>query len=269
MKRVLTFLSDFGSKSPYPAAMKAVAASIADARFIDITHEISPQNVLEGAFVLWSVAPDFPEGTVHCAVVDPGVGTERRGLILAAGDQYFVGPDNGLLVPAACTLGTPKAYEITYGKDVRRPISSTFHGRDVFAPVAAHLARGLPPQQLGRPISHLELVRPELDFQGGEFQEDRRRFQGQVVYIDRFGNAITNLRSQLILETLDFDEALTLIVKDHRQRVRLRRSYGYARSGELCLIPGSHGLLEISVCRGSAEQTLGLSVGEEVLLHLL
>jgi len=266
MRAVLTFLSDFGSKSPYPAAMKAVAASIVDARFVDITHEIGPQNVLEGAFVLWSTAPYFPKGTVHCAVVDPGVGTERRGLILTADNQWFVGPDNGLLVPAAYALGTPKAYEIAYGKYVRRPISSTFHGRDVFAPVAAHLAAGLPPEELGRPISPLELTRPELDFQGGRFQKDRGRFHGQVVYIDRFGNGITNLRSQLILDELDFDEELTLIVRAQKRRVRLRRSYGYARSGELCLIPGSHGLLEISVCRGSAEEVLGLSVGEEIFV---
>ena len=174
--RVVTLLTDFGAGSPYPAAMKGVIVSLApDALIVDLTHEIAPQNVQEGAFVLWSVVREFPEGTVHCAVVDPGVGTERRGLVLRAGGQLLVGPDNGLLVPAARALdegdegGEPQAFVLANERYMRKRVSYTFHGRDVFAPVAAHLARGVPPEAIGEPIPFEACVGLEVDFQGGRW----------------------------------------------------------------------------------------------------
>lgn len=276
--RVITLLTDFGLRSPYPAAMKAVIVSLApDVRLIDLTHEIAPQDVSEGAFVLWSVARDFPEGTIHCAVVDPGVGTERRGLILAAGGQLFVGPDNGLLDPAARALGEPRAYAIANPKYLREEISHTFHGRDVFSPVAAHLARGVPPDEIGEPLDldlDLDLnsapwVRLEMDFRGGRWDPNAQAFVGQVVYGDRFGNAITNIPTERFLERVSFDQPVELRVKGKTYVVKLRRSYGYSEPGEASLIPGSHELIEISVREGNAQQTLGLRVNDPVELRPL
>src|SRR3970282_2263148 len=134
--RILTLLSDFGSRSPYPAAMKAVVAARVDAQFVDISHDVRRHDVREGAFPLASVAPFCPTGTVHLAVVDPGVGTARRPLIVVSGGQTFVGPDNGLLIPAARRLGTAAVFEISDPAILGERISSTFHGRDVFAPAA-------------------------------------------------------------------------------------------------------------------------------------
>lgn len=265
MKRVVTFLSDFGSNSPYPAAMKAVAASLTNARFVDITHDIKPHNVLEGAFVLWSVARYFPEGTIHCAVVDPGVGTERRGLILSTGKQMFVGPDNGLLVPAANAQGILHAFEITNPSYFLAAPSSTFHGRDIFAPIAAQLTQGVPTRKIGSYIS--EWVVPELDFQGGTYDESQRAFQGEVIYLDHFGNAITNIPGQLIRERVSFRQELRLKTGSRESQVLLRESYGFAGRRELCLLVGSHDLLEIAVREGSAEKRLKLQVGDPVTLH--
>src|SRR3972149_4463996 len=149
--RILTLLSDFGARSPYPAAMKAVVAARVDAQFVDISHDVRRHDVREGAFLLASVAPFCPTGTVHLAVVDPGVGTARRPLVVVAGGQCFVGPDNGLLLPAAHRLGTPQAYHLHSAVGLRSA-STTFHGRDLFAPAAARLLRGEPAARLGRPI---------------------------------------------------------------------------------------------------------------------
>lgn len=265
MRRIVTFLSDFGAGSPYPAAMKAVACRIVpEALFIDLTHEVQPQNVQEGAFVLWSVARDFPEGTVHCAVIDPGVGTERRGLILAAGGQFFVGPDNGLLDPAARALGPPQAFAIVNERYLREHISHTFHGRDVFAPVAAHLAQGASPGEIGELIA--SWIKLRIDFQGGRWDEQEGAFVGQIVYIDRFGNAITNIPTETFAQRVAFDRAVTLVVRGHKRTVKLRRSYGYAAPSELCLVQGSHDLVEISVREGSAEDALGLRLNDPVRL---
>ena len=144
MTRSITFLSDFGMKNSYIAQMKAVASSITDARLIDITHNITPHNIKEGAFILKTTVPFFPAGTVHVAVVDPGVGTNRKGIVIVTRSQILVGPDNGLLVPAAQALGDFNVYEITNQKLMVLPVSNTFHGRDIFTPVAANIINGVP-----------------------------------------------------------------------------------------------------------------------------
>lgn len=266
MRRILTFLSDFGSHSPYPAVVRAVAASITEAQLIDVTHDIQAHDIRQGAFVLWCVARYYPPGTVHCAIVDPGVGTQRRGLILTAGEQYFVGPDNGLLSAAAHSLGIPSAYEITNSPYVRSAIASTFHGRDVFAPVAAHLANGVPLEKLGFPIT--DWTRPDYDFQGGRYIQENRELQGQVIYIDRFGNTITNIPATLVKEHISFDQELFLRRHMKEIPVRLRQSYGFAHHHELCLVFDSHDLLEIAVREGNAQEKLGWQVGERVTLRL-
>ncbi len=145
MGRIVTLTTDFGTRDSYVAEMKGVILGIApDVQLVDVTHEVAPQQVAEGALALAAAAPCFPPGTVHLAVVDPGVGTPRRGLVVVAGDQCFVGPDNGLFTAALSTPGW-QAFELT-APEYRRPtVSATFHGRDIFAPAAAHLARGLEP----------------------------------------------------------------------------------------------------------------------------
>ena len=270
--RVITLLTDFGMQSPYPAAMKGVILGIApDARVVDLTHEIAPQGVQEGAFVLWSLVREFPQGTVHCAVVDPGVGTGRRGLILEAGGCLLVGPDNGLLDPAARVLGEPRAYEIANPRYLRGEISHTFHGRDVFAPVAAHLARGVPPEEIGAPLGDRGWVALGVDFQGGRWDPETGAFLGQIVYIDRFGNAITNVPTERFRERVGFDARVELSLRGAAatRTVRLRRSYGFAERGELLLVPGSHGLIEVSVREGSARELLGLRVNDPLALRPL
>lgn len=152
--QIVTLLSDFGSGSPYPAQMKAAVAGLCHATLIDISHDVRRHDVRMGAYLLASVAPHAPAGTVHLAVVDPGVGTARRPLIVIAGGQFFVGPDNGLLIPAARRVGNPRVFEITAPEILRPDTSTTFHGRDIFAPAAGRLA-GPPARVSGRHGPHV------------------------------------------------------------------------------------------------------------------
>lgn len=269
MRRIITFLSDFGSAGGYPAAMKAVAASLSEARLIDITHDIERHNIREGAFVLWMVVPYFPKGTVHCAVVDPGVGTQRRGLIIKVGGQFFVGPDNGLLIPAAqrvhkltsSQVGKLEIYSITNEEYLRSEISNTFHGRDIFAPVAAHLANGIHPQKIGRRID--ECVK--LSFGEGVRRGDV--LLGEIIYIDSFGNAITNIVGDLLKQIAEFGDSLVFEATRKAVGVKFLRAYGFADEGELFLTIGSHGNIEIAKNLGSAAQELRLKAGESVAIR--
>ena len=159
--KLMTLLSDFGNKSNYVSQMKGVALSITDTRIEDISHEITPHNIREGAFVLKTSVQYFPVGTVHVAVVDPGVGTARKGLVIATRTQILVGPDNGLLIPAASSMGDFTVYEIANPNIMLNSVSNTFHGRDIFTPVAAHILNGLPFEQIGPiAVSYTHLTLP-------------------------------------------------------------------------------------------------------------
>ncbi len=268
--RVLTFLSDFGGASPYPAAMRLVAAPIAGpgVRLIDLTHEIRAQRVAEGAFVLRSLAPECPDGTVHCAVVDPGVGTARSGLVVQTERQCFVGPDNGLLIPAAERVGPIRdafAIDLDRTAYLRTPISATFHGRDVFAPVAAHLASGVRPSAIGPQVATWQTL--GVDFDGGAYHPDHRLFRAQIVYVDGFGNLVTNLATAAFDRHLPDGEELALETGGGKYRLARAPSFGFVERGELCLVGGSHGLLEISVREGSAQGRLGLDIGADLTLQ--
>ncbi len=254
--RLLTLLSDFGSRSPYPAAMKAVVAARVSARLVDISHDVRRQDIREGAFLLASVAPWCPAGTVHLAVVDPGVGTARRALAVASGGQYFVGPDNGLLIPAARRVGTPRAYGLS--DDVGLPsISSTFHGRDLFAPAAARLLSGEPPSRLGLPVGDpVDLSLPRGGRRGGVLA-------GEIIYVDPFGNLVTSIPGTLV----EPEEGFRLRTRRGSWRLRRRATYGDAARGDLVLVSGSEGLLEIAVREGDAAARTGLRAGSRVELH--
>jgi len=254
---IITLLSDFGAGSGYVAAMKGVILSIVpEASLIDLSHGVPRHEIRAGAFLLWSTAPYFPQGTVHIAVVDPGVGTERKGLIIVAGGQYLVGPDNGLLIPAAERLGLGQVYEITNAEYMLPDLSPTFHGRDIFAPVGAHLAHGLPPEEIGRKID--EWV--GLSFGRGRLKGDR--LGGEVIHIDGFGNVITNIPGEMVREVAAWGSELEVNAGAARVRVRLLRAYGLAGEGEPLLLIGSHGMMELAINRGSAAELLGIEPGD-------
>ncbi len=254
MGGIVTLLSDFGSSSPYPAQMKAVLASRCDAALVDITHDVPRHDVRTGAYLLAAVAATTPAGTVHLAVVDPGVGTARQGLVVAAGGQLFVGPDNGLLLPAARRLGAPQVYVL---EPPDRPVAATFHGRDVFAPAAARLARGTPPHALGAPAQRW------VDLDLGAGSRRGRRLRGDVIYVDAFGNLITNIPSSFLPEA---GVPVEVVVGRARARARAVPTYGAVKPGALAVVPGSDGLLEVAVREGAAAARLRAAAGARVTI---
>lgn len=256
---IITFVSDFGYDDWFVGVIHGVMHTLCpEARLVDLNHAIPPGQVARAAFVIEAAAPDFPPDTVHLAVVDPGVGTERRAIAVAARGQRFVGPDNGLLEWA---LADPKAvvHQLSEARFFRAPVSRTFHGRDVFAPVAAHLAHGVALDRLGPPVTdpvRLEMAAP---VRRGEW------LVGQVVFVDRFGNALTNLTEQ------DLSDGFPMVPETRLQAVALgrtiaglSRSYGDAPVGTLLAIVGSSGRLEVAQVGGDASERLGLSEGDEV-----
>ena len=257
---IITFLSDFGLRDWFVGVVHGVLLSDAPGvHVVDLAHSVPPGNIARGAFMLEAAAPDFPAGTVHLAVVDPGVGTDRRALAVSARGQYFVGPDNGLLEWA---LSAPDArvHELTEPRFFRAPVSRTFHGRDVFAPVAAALANGTPIDALGpRVKSPVRL--PQHD---PVLRSDA--LVGRVMFIDRFGNALTNLTAEAIKASFGpaADDAGFEVTVLDRTIHGLARSYGDAPVGTLLAILGSSGRLELAQVGGAASDRLGLGDGDAV-----
>ncbi len=252
---VVTLLSDFGSASPYPAAMKAVIATRCAATLLDISHDVPRYDIRQGAYLLAAVAPYFPAGTVHVAVVDPGVGTARAALVVVSGGQFFVGPDNGLLLPAAKRVGRPTVFAAKSTAMPGPTISPTFHGRDVFAPLAAQLARGVPVASIAAPWGRYI----DLDFGGAH--RDRNRLRGQVLYVDPFGNLITNIPSAY-LEEVGGD--VTIHLGSKTVRATIAHTYGEVEKGTVVIVAGSEGFLEVAVREGSAAALLGATAGVAV-----
>jgi S-adenosylmethionine hydrolase len=255
--RLLTFLSDFGGGSPYPAAMKAAAAALCDAFLVDISHDVPPGGIREGAYLLWSVAPACGPGTVHCAVVDPGVGTARRALAIVAGGQTFVGPDNGVLLPAARRLGHPAVYHLTEARFWRHPVSATFHGRDVFAPAAAHLASGTALAAVGVPAD----TYVDLTFPTG--RRDGASLVGEVLWIDRFGNLVTSIPGAL-LEGMPAGSRVSIETTSAGLAAATGRAFADVQPGQVVVLVGSDGMVEIAVNRGSAGARLAAVPGMAV-----
>jgi S-adenosylmethionine hydrolase len=238
-------MTDFGSKDHYAGAMKGVILGInPNARIVDITHEIEKFNIFEAAFKLISYYTYFPRGTVHVVVVDPGVGGQRRPIAAEAGGYFFVGPDNGVFSPVIDSVDNPRVVEITNAGYMLGNVSGTFHGRDIFAPAAAHLSSGVDICKLGdlaaEPVS---LDIPEPSVNGNEIS-------GVVLYVDSFGNLITNIPAEIVRPD-------STVYVGRRRIDRISGSYGEAGKGELLAIIGSAGLLEISVNQGSAKELLG------------
>ncbi len=255
---VITLLSDF--VDVYPASMKGVVLSVnPDVNIMDISHSVPRHNVRAGAFMLMTTSGYFPSGTVHIAVVDPGVGTERRCIAIRAESpskvHYFVGPDNGLLIPAARSTGEFEVYEITNRSLFRENISSTFHGRDIFAPVGAHISKGLDIKNAGRQI--FDFV--DLDF--GEGKKRKGTLEGKIIFIDSFGNMVTNISSEIV----DFKPGDILEIE--KKQVLFHISYGFCKEGEPLALIGSHGFLEIAVNQGNAALFFNKKEDDEIILR--
>lgn len=258
---IITLTTDFGLKDPYVAEMKAVILGICpNAQIVDVTHEIEKFNVRMGSYVLACAAPYFPERTIHVAVVDPSVGTKRRPILIETGKNFFVGPDNGLLSLAARAQGIRHIYEISNRRLMLSKVSGTFHGRDVFAPVAAHLARGVSPAEFGREIRGI--VTPKF----AETVRNGNTVVGEVIHVDDFGNIITNLQEGE-LEPLNAGEIIAVKVNSRRITLKLCKAYAEVKKQEPLAIIGSHGFLEISINQGNAAKKFGVKVKDKVTLY--
>lgn len=257
---LVTLLSDFGLKDPYVAEMKAVISTISPkTKIIDISHFIEKFNIRMGAFVLASATRYFPKGTVHVAVVDPGVGTKRRALLVETQHAFYTGPDNGLLMLAAQREGIRHVYAITNPKLMLPCVSSTFHGRDVFAPAAAHLANGTPPADFGSQINDYAVptfAKPLL--KAGELS-------GEVLHIDDFGNIITNITdADLEKIAVKPKELLTVRLKNKPWKMSFCTTYGEVATKRVLALIGSHDFLEIAVNQGNASKKFKTKVGDAV-----
>jgi S-adenosylmethionine hydrolase len=255
---IISLLSDFGNKDPYVAEMKAVILSInPQARIIDITHEIEKFNIRMGAYVLASAVPYFPPNTIHVAVVDPGVGTKRRPIIAETRRSLYVGPDNGLLMLAAHKEHITNVYQIDNPKYMLSHISKTFHGRDIFAPAAAHLTRGKDPSDFGSEIQ---------DYIIPEFAKPHARngeLRGEILHIDDFGNIISNIALD-DLEKMGFHEGNSLLVRIGKKTLTLQfcSAYGEVPAGTPLALIGGSNFLEVAVNQGSASGIFKAKVGE-------
>lgn len=259
MPPIVTFTSDFGLTDWFVGVVHGVIHELcADAQIVNLSHAIPPGNLDAGAFVLEAAAPDFPNGTVHLAVIDPGVGTERLALAVAARHQFFVGPDNGLL-DWALSDRECRVHAITEERWLRHPVSRTFHGRDVFAPVAAHLALGVAVESFGPRVPRA-MRRPYAPPR----QRDGR-LEGRVVYVDRFGNALTNLSIEWLGRAFAGVEGHDLRVDVFDRHIDgIGTSYGDAPIGALVAVMGSSGRLEIAEVGGSATHRFGIGVGDAI-----
>lgn len=255
MGAIVTLTTDFGTRDAYVAAMKGAILGIArSVRLVDVTHEIAPHDVAGGALALEAAAPYFPPGIVHVAVVDPGVGTARRGLAVVARGQVFVGPDNGLFTPFVGASGWT-AFELADPQYRLSVVSRTFHGRDVFAPAAAHVAAGVDPSRLGpRVTDPVRLAWPEG-------RPTQRGVAGVVVHVDRFGNLVTSIRAEA-LEALCGDAVVAVAGR----RLGLVETYADLARGRAGALVGSSGRIEIAVREGSAARTLRAARGTRVVL---
>ena len=250
---MITLTTDFGTDDPYVAIMKGVVAGIdPGATVVDLCHNIAPQNIAQAAYLISTSVPYFPKGTIHVVVVDPGVGTQRGALLVITPEAYFIAPDNGVLTYVVEeAFPDVEAFELTNSHFWLTPVSSTFHGRDIFAPVAAHLSRGVEPQELGEPlpsIATIPIPRPQPGEQGV--------IVGRVIHIDHFGNLITDIMSRDLPAGRLFIEVSGHIIDD--------LSTSYDEVEELLAIIGSSDRLEVSLRNGSAARYLKARLGTEV-----
>jgi S-adenosyl-L-methionine hydrolase (adenosine-forming) len=258
---IITLITDFGLQDGYAGMMKGVIANVnPSANVIDISHNIEPQNVFQAAYVLNISYTYFPKGTIHVVVVDPGVGSDRRIICLKTKDYLFLAPDNGVLSFIVANEEFPSIREVTNGELFLPEVSNTFHGRDIFAPVAAHLSKGVSHKDLGKrtdKINEINLPKP-IRSPGGVLT-------AEIIYVDGFGNLITNINREIIDRMKIRPEGLVITMG--RKRINgICKSYTDVGANEALAIFGSSGYLEISVNRGSARDVLNLKKGDKLVL---
>lgn len=251
----IALLTDFGTADYFVGAMKGAILSLRrNAQIVDITHDIEAQDIASASFTLRACFANFPPKTIFVAVVDPGVGSNRRAILVEANDYFFVAPDNGLLGFVFDETEDFRVFELTNQKYFARTVSRTFHGRDVFAPVAAHLANGVKPAEFGAQITdfvRLKETRPK--------KVDDKTVEGAVIHVDRFGNLITNFRRE------NLPEKFYLQIKENRIE-KLQTYFAEAEKSEVFMIFGSAGFLEIVAFRDSAEKFLTAKIGDAVFI---
>ena len=255
---IITLLTDFGTRDYFVGAMKGVILSInKDASIVDITHEIEAQNIRAAAFTLKNYYQNFPRQTIHVCVVDPGVGSKRRAVLVETKDYYFVAPDNGLLSFVLAGQENFRAFELSNEDFFNHPVSRTFHGRDIFAPVAAHLSNKIPPAEFGAEISDLaifEISRPRV---AGE-----NKIEGEIIHIDHFGNLITNFETANLPAKFYLEVNKKRIAEHHR-------FFNQSENSRVFSVAGSAGLLEIAAFQDSAEKLLDVKIGTKVCLTVV
>ncbi len=258
-RSVITLTSDFGLKDPFVGQMKGVIFGInPEVEIIDLTHEVSPQNIREGAVILGLSYRYFPKRTVHLAVVDPGVGSSRRPILVVTEHHYFVGPDNGLFSAVyKREADFLKVIHITAEHYFINKDSPTFQGRDLFAPIAGWLSRGIPVSHFGEEIEDFMTIHLP------EWVSPREGvLEGEIMYIDRFGNAITNIPSDVLAPFIQGDERVRIVLKG--RQVPMKRHYAEAEDRGLYCLINSFGLLEFFIYRGNAAENFGLKTGDMV-----
>ncbi len=260
MRNIVTLTTDFGLQDYYVSAMKAVMLGIApEVRFVDISHEVPDQDIMAGSWVLQNSAPFFPSNSVHLVVIDPGVGTDRNPIALKVDDQYYVGPDNGIF----SLLTEDKDFEavrLTNERYWQENPSNTFHGRDIFAPVAAHLSNGVKLSELGEPLNELKTYRWASPI------ADKDGLQGWIIHIDKFGNLITNLPQSLIDDVIG-DRTVKIYV-GNMILDELVSTFGSVPEGEPAAYIGSSGMLEIGINKGDAAEMMSVKKGAQISLVL-
>ncbi|MCL5991781.1 MAG: SAM-dependent chlorinase/fluorinase [Bacteroidetes bacterium] len=264
---LIVLLSDFGESDIYSGVVKGVISSIcSNAHIIDLTHNILPQNIKQAAFLLKNTLQYFAPGTIFVCIVDPGVGSERKSIILKTSDKYFIAPDNGLL-SYIISDDEYEIYELSNSELFLKNISCTFHGRDVFAPVAAKLANGVDIKKSGNQIKLKDIVTiPPPLFQ----KEAIHTWLGEVIYYDSFGNIITSLEAKEIDAAFDNIQDDKIITEGWRFEIAnhiikgLKKTYSCAKAGELLAYIGSFGYIEFGIRNGNAAQTLNIKSGDKI-----
>jgi S-adenosylmethionine hydrolase len=251
----IALLTDFGTKDYFVGAMKGAILSVNEiAKIVDITHEIPPQDILSASFTLRACYKNFPKKTIFVAVVDPGVGSNRRAILVETNDYYFVAPDNGLLSFVFDAEKDFRVFELTNEKFFAENVSRTFHGRDVFAPVAAHLSKGAKPSEFGAEVKdfiHFESANPR--------KISASKIEAEIIHIDRFGNLITNLEEKDLPASFSLEISGKIIYK-------MQDFFAEAETGEVFMILGSASFLEIVAFRDSAANLLNAKVGQKILM---
>jgi S-adenosyl-L-methionine hydrolase (adenosine-forming) len=254
---IIALLTDFGTQDYFVGAMKGVILSVnRHAAIVDITHEIAPQDINSASFILRNCYAEFPAKTIFIAVVDPDVGSSRRAILVETEKYFFIAPDNGLLSFVFEKAENYKVFEISREIFFRQPVSQTFHGRDIFAPCAAHLSRGVKPYEFGNEINDFVVLAKR-----NPKRVSKSITEAEIVFVDRFGNLISSLKAE------DLPDKFYLEINDQKIE-KLRDFFAEAEPGELFMIMGSAGFLEIAAFKNSAKDLLNVEIGQKIFVNL-